>query len=100
MKDCSPWHRAKLEQHLQGCGLWEGPHAGGEEGAAETKIYEPISIAIPHPAYAAEGSMRRKEAQGSEAEPGSMYGGSGGKGYFFVHVCYTAILLVIGNELE
>lgn len=68
MKDCSPWHRPKLEQHLQGCGLWEGPHAGGEEehkeeGAAEMKIYEPIPIAIPHPAYAAEGSMRRKEAQ-------------------------------------
>lgn len=29
-----------------------------------------------------------------------MYGGSGEKGYFLVHVCYTAILLVIGNELE
>jgi len=54
LKDCTPWKGPTLEQFMDNCLLWEGPHAGAgaeceEEGAAETACNELTAAPIPRP---------------------------------------------------
>jgi len=67
MKNYTPWEGLTLEQFVEGCFLWEGPHARAgaeceEEGAAETMCDELTAAPISHPSAPLRG--RRERIQG------------------------------------